>query len=175
MSGWRYKWVSAILGGEPDHAAARKAVQRGWAPVAPGDMPDMAPPFPDRPDAFRLYRQPDAEVRKTEARLTEMNLRLADPAYHVREANRRVAAGIAELPPRADGQPVNHGWSPIEGSGTHNDARRMIAAPRAQTVSWREDGSTDERRAAVEDNFERVIREKGFDAFLAEHRLAKNR
>lgn len=37
---YRYKWVSLVLGDEPDTAAMAKAVKKGWEPVPADEVPD---------------------------------------------------------------------------------------------------------------------------------------
>lgn len=41
MSGWRYKWVSYMSGGEFDRRAADKAMARGWRPVPVAELPRL--------------------------------------------------------------------------------------------------------------------------------------
>lgn len=79
MTGYEYKWVSYIVGGQFDARASMRAVERGWEPCPVDALPPLATVldidmkdtrlFLDWMRNFRLYRMPAETHEKVKAEL----------------------------------------------------------------------------------------------------------
>lgn len=56
MTEYAYKWVSALLMGEPDYKAARRATEHGWEPVPETEVPPEMLEGPYHFPQFALHR-----------------------------------------------------------------------------------------------------------------------
>lgn len=131
MTDYRYKWVSAVLLGEPDQAALARAKAKGWELVPIDEVPpDVLPPMIERPDVFQLHRMPDEVVRAEERERHAYNLHMARPETHIAIANANIRAYKEELTEETGRDDVGQGWSEIGGSGTSAEGTKIVYEPR---------------------------------------------
>lgn len=107
---WRYKWVSARLGGEPDVQALLRAFKAGWEPVPYGEQPDNIdkPCDDDKLGNFLLHRMPEEKAQQREADQDFLNAALNDVEVMGAITDKNIRQHIRKL--RDSGANVSKVW-----------------------------------------------------------------